>query len=469
MTEPLVDDVVLRRTPAFVGVVGSITGLNVVILALTLISSPLQARVLGPEGRGDLAAILVPVALLGTVCEMGVGAYVARAAARGVSPARLLGTFAGLLSVAGLVMAALALPVVPVFTDDPTVRRWLVVGLLLLPLNLTGGVISSLARGLEQWRPWALSRLLYATAIVAGVVALAAADTLRAGTVAALIAAASALAMLPFAPLLHAVGRPRFARDLIRPGLRFGVRAWLANLGGLNNERLEQAILAALVSARELGLFAVSFDVANVSLVLSASLGTALLPRLAAGQRDVLPRAVRTTLGVVAAGNLAFAVVAPVVLPLVLGDKYADAVPVVWVLLLAAVPLAGIVMLGPALVGFGRPGSTALAEGCGLALTAGGLLVVLPLGAGVLGAALVALSAYSVCFALLLVSAVRHVGFAPRDYLFLRRGDLAWVWAELRRRSRSPRAQGVTPAPTPIGTSRPRQRPTTRTPPGGRP
>jgi Na+-driven multidrug efflux pump len=108
-----------------------------------------------------------------------------------------------------------------------------------------------------------------------------------------------------------------------------------------------------------------------------------------------------------------------------------------FILLAAAVPLAGGAVIGAALQGDGAPAVPSLAEGLALVITVGGLWLTLgPLGA--VGAAIVSLVAYSASFVFQLVAARRRWPASLRQYLVPSRQDLQWAWelsSRVRRRS----------------------------------
>lgn len=130
---------------------GRLASVNFIIVGLTFITAPLQARALGPTGRGDLAAILVPLGLAPVIVSLGLGTYSAREAARGRPLAPLVGTVGALLLVLGA-LAALAGPAIAdLFSEGrAVVETWIVVGFLLLPLGLISWLLTDLASGRER-------------------------------------------------------------------------------------------------------------------------------------------------------------------------------------------------------------------------------------------------------------------------------------------------------------------------------
>jgi O-antigen/teichoic acid export membrane protein len=253
----------------------------------------------------------------------------------------------------------------------------------------------------------------------------------------ALTLTSAALVVLVFslitnAPLLihvHELTSPRWEPTRTREGLSFGIRAWLGSAIGLANVRVDQLVMTRAVSSRELGLYSVAVNVTTLQQSLSSAVISAIFPRVSAGDSALAARAARVTLWSVALLSVVLVPVVAVVLPLLFGSAFDDAVSMAQILLAASVPFAGTTLLEAAFTAHGRPGIAARAQLLGLAATVPGLVFLLgPLGGD--GAALASLGAYSLSYAYLLRQAVRHLGGRYRDYLVLRRDD----WAFLRRR-----------------------------------
>src|SRR5262249_46311124 len=153
-----------------------------------------------------------------------------------------------------------------------------------------------------------------------------------------------------------------------------------------------------LTSSTQLGLYAVAATLASFSLVLTASLQTAIFPRSAREDRDLAMRATRVTLAGVALASLAVGAITPFLLPALFGANFSHAVPMALILLAAGVPYAGAQILGVVLTAWGPPKPAARAEMLALAVTLPGVFILIPpFGGG--GAAVVSLVAYSASFA----------------------------------------------------------------------
>jgi O-antigen/teichoic acid export membrane protein len=406
-----------------VRVVGALASVNAVTAAAALITGPLQARALGAAGRGDLAAILVPLTLAAFVLGLSLGAYASRETARGMPVRDLVGSLGGMLISIGAVGG-----MVGFFLADElaggraTVETFLKIGFALMPLSLFVGLVYSLLAGLEAWRQLAVARLIPVVVGVGGIVTLYLTAELTVATAAAVTLTGSLVSCVPVISVLRGQGWPRFRRRVAREGFVFGVKTWMGNLAAMANHRLDQLIMIPAVPPRELGLYAVAVTLAGVANILTGALAPPLLTRVAQGDLALVPRAVRVVLGVVTVANLALGAVTPLLLPLVFGSEFADAVDMALVLLLAAIPSAGVLVLMTALVAAGRPGMTSIGELLAVLITGAGLLLVLePLGG--LGAALVSLAAYSANFGLQLIFARRIFGGRLRDYVVPRMED----------------------------------------------
>ena len=86
-------------------VYSGLTFVQIATLGVGFISAPLIARALGADGRGLLAAIMVPLGLAPWLFQFGTGLFAVKEAARGVSPGTLLGSI-GALNVAFGVLGA---------------------------------------------------------------------------------------------------------------------------------------------------------------------------------------------------------------------------------------------------------------------------------------------------------------------------------------------------------------------------
>ena len=404
-----------------------LTGVQVLQLLAGFITGPLIARALGAEGRGLLAAIVVPLGIAPFVAQLGLSAFAVNRVAKGVAPGRVFGSIAlPLLVVATLV--AFASPWLAGLLSEgrEPVDRYLTIGLYLLPLSLLLNLLLDIAWGLSAWRTLVAARFLIAFSTLVAIVVLYALHELSVENAAIATIAGSFAPLLVIFPVLRRVGRPRVDLAMTRAAVRFGARAWPGTLAQLANLRLDQLLMIPLVPARELGLYAVAVTVAALSTVLSSQIVTVVLPRIAGGDHDLLKPTMRVLLLTVVTTQIGLAIGTLLLLVPVFGESFADARALVFVLLPGWLAYSGVSTLSQSLAATGRPGAPSVGEIVSLAITMPGLLLLLP-SMGAMGAAVVTLVAYVTTFAILLVIASRHFGHRILDYLIPHRSDIAMI------------------------------------------
>jgi O-antigen/teichoic acid export membrane protein len=252
------------RKPNFTRLVAALTGANAVLVFTSLITGPLQARSLGPSGRGDLAAIIVPLTILPTLLDLGITAYIVRARARGESRSVLLGSLVPISVGFSLVGVIAAIPLAHLLAHGRgTVQTCITIGLLMSPLWVTMLTAQGIPWGEERWRLVTFVRIAGPVVTALAMVALYILGSLTVANAFIVFLSANVIANAPLMVMLVRSGRWRFKRGIVREGTRFGFKAWMGNLFTATDARLDQLLMAGLVSPRQLGLYAVAVNMAN--------------------------------------------------------------------------------------------------------------------------------------------------------------------------------------------------------------
>jgi O-antigen/teichoic acid export membrane protein len=378
---------------------GSVAGLAAWTYAATatgLVTGPIIARVLGPAGRGQIAAGQSISALATGLLALGMGLAVSRTVAQepGRIPA-LLGSclrFVGLISPVALVAAV----VVPLFglTDYPTSTR-VVIGILIAitPLDIYSVCLQAVCRGLGRLRPLAHTRMLPLAVNLALVVVLALAGWL---TVTAVLMGGIAATLLVVVYLSGSVGtRPKGALPL-RPLVGFGLRGYPGSFAEFVSLRADQVLIALVLPPRQLGFYAVAVTVSLVPQGLARSLAPRAFGEVA--KRDEVEsigtaESYLRLAGLTAFGSMALVAAAAPLVPLVYGEPFRGAVVPLLLLIPGTAGLVWSQVAGPVLTALGRPGRMSLARVVGFAVT----VIALPLGVaqwGIRGAAVASSAAY---------------------------------------------------------------------------
>jgi O-antigen/teichoic acid export membrane protein len=417
---------VTARRRRFVKVLGGLAGVNVVVGAFALFTGPLQARLLGPNGRGQLALIVVVTGLAPAVLGLGLEQFTAREVNHVARRGALLGTVTLLALALGLLGALLAFPVSRLF-GEPIVQRMIFVGLLILPVLITGFTLTGAFWGGQRWRVVAALRigppLLVALIYVA--LALSKAFTVTSASVA--IFAATIIALAPVLRLPREVPGWTFERPLARRALRLGSRINATTVANEGNLNVDQLFVAGAIGTHALGYYAVAGTLAGATLMVPAALSVMLMPMVATGDRRSVRRILRVTLTAMLVAATALALLAEPFLVLLFGSRFSASAPIARILAFESVFVASRGILTAALVGDGRPGETAKAEIGTFVFLVPALALLVPR-LGVEGAAGVVVVANMGAFIYLLARCRRAMGGGLREYLVPTREDLVWMF-----------------------------------------
>ncbi|MEA2283042.1 MAG: hypothetical protein QOK21_3649 [Solirubrobacteraceae bacterium] len=404
---------------ALQAVIGTVTGV-------------IAARALGPSGRGELAAIIVPLSMAPYALALGLPTFTSRSVAGGRDTSSILGTAGALAFAVGCVAIAPCFLLADAMAHGSAdVRTILHIGFALLPVMLAANVLADAGLGLQRWRSVVAQRLIPMFTALTGYLVLLAVGLFTPASAGAVVLAGGLLSVVPFVPVGASAWPVRFEPALAREALALGMRAVPITLSQLLNHRLDQFLMIALVSRRQLGLYAVAVTISGIAGMLAGAMNTVLYPKVAAGEDVDVGRALRRGLFAVACVCAASAIVFPFLLPIVFGRAFRDAVPMLLILLAASVPLAGVTILSGVLAAGRRILQAGISEIIALGVTAVGLLLLLP-PLGGLGAALVSLFAYTVNFAWLVAIARRDQGGRLTDYVLVTGSDLREIHAQAR-------------------------------------
>jgi O-antigen/teichoic acid export membrane protein len=403
---------------------------NVLGAATGFITGPLIARAVGASGRGDLAAITVPLVLAPAILGLGLTGYSYRSLPRGRAVGEVIASLGLPLLLLGLLAAACAVPVSDALAGGrPDVRTWLLIVFLMMPLLLIGSLFATSLIVLERWRAVVVTSITPFVVACVGIVGLDITGNLTVSTAAAATLAGSLLALIPGIPLL-AESRLRFRASIARAGLNFGLKGWIGGLALLANARLDQLVMITSVAPRELGLYVVANTISGASGLASGGLAPPLMARVAAGETAMMAQAVRIMLLATVCLNVVLAAVTPVMLSVLFGPQFSDAFPMVLILLVAQVPLVGATVLSGALQADGAPLIPTVGEGIALLITVPGLILLLgPLGG--IGAAIISCAAYAASFTFQVGMARRRLRLPVREFLVPTRADVRWIWGRL--------------------------------------
>jgi O-antigen/teichoic acid export membrane protein len=424
------------------------TTLAQIFLPLTsLVSGPILARALGPDGRGLYSAVLAPLTVLGFVALVGLPDATTFAVARlRIPKGHALVLLLRLCFVYGVVASVVLILSAPLILHrTPAAVPLLQLAALTLPLQMLLTIIRQATAGSAdfQWRN--AERVLSATFRLLGLLLFAAVGILTPDwavwlTIVSMVVGGPLLVYGTFGRrLLRALRtepRVRAAHPhLTRTLAAYGLRSWGGVFAYLVNWRLDQAVLVILVSTRELGFYAVAVSLAELPQTAFAQFRNLLFAESAArDDLSVVTRASRMLVGVTVLMAILGAVGSPIVIPLLFGPAFKSAVPMSQILLFGAIPFLLDSVMAAGLLSLGYPGRASVGQITGGFLTVVGLFVLCPR-IGAIGAAWTSLGAYSVNAVVSTWIYCHTTGSSVRSVLLLTRQDMNWARARLYRSS----------------------------------
>jgi O-antigen/teichoic acid export membrane protein len=194
-------------------------------------------------------------------------------------------------------------------------------------------------------------------------------------------------------------GRPRPDPRLASKMLRFGLPSAVTSLPQTVNLRFDQLLIIAFLPARSLGFYVVAVAWSGGVAPLLSAIGSVLFPTVSAEQDarrrgQLLVTALQGGAVVAAVMSLPFILLAPVVLPLLFGARFAPSIPSALVLVPAGAILAWAGIAEEGLRGLGHPTIVLVAESVAAVVTVASLAVLLPF-FGIMGAAVASLLGYT--------------------------------------------------------------------------
>lgn len=416
---------------------------NMVLACLGLLSGVLAARILGPVGRGELAAIQTWPTLFASLAMLGIpNALVYFTAREPEQAGRWLVTATDITIIACIPFATIGYWLMPwlLSAQRPEIVQAAQIYLLLLPLFTAIGMPQHPLRGRNDLLAWNLVRVLPNLVWVCILLLHILWHTSDPITLSQHYLCVLALLIAPVglvvARRLPGIFRP--SATMIKPLLRYGFPSVLSTLPTILNLRLDQMVMVGLLGPQILGLYVVGVAWSNAVAPLLTAVGAVLLPRVAGAQpeQQLTFLAQGTRLGMILSMLLTSATIiaTPWIIPLLFGSAFVAAVPATMILCIAAGIAAYNQILTSGLLSLGKPVYVLIAQSAGLVVTMGLLLLLLPHW-HLIGAALASLGSYLVISILLLLLVKKQTDLPIRMLILPTDADCNLVlnrWRSLR-------------------------------------
>ncbi len=395
---------------------------SVIIQLLTMIGGVLSARLLLPQGKGELTAIILWPTLLASIGSLGIidaVTYFTASNEKDISKVAvsalvlLLALATGLLGI-GYVILPFVLS-----EYDPEVLNTTKLYLIYIPINLVALLLMALILGRMKLVEYNFLRTLVHLISVAGMVLLYAINqvSVQGFAMASLIA--------NFITLVMAIGivfrdkwiiwQPNV--QIIKNLLGYGLKVHLGSITSLINLRFDQILMSIFLPPTTLGLYVVAVTVSGGSSLAANTIGLVAFPHVAnleslQAKKLAIGRFMRLTIFLSLISTAGLFWLTPWILGFFFGPAYLSTTWAARILLLATIPLSCNILLVAGFKALNRPLVPSKAELISLGVTGISLWLLLPRYQAV-GAAWASLFAYSASCFFMIYALWRELGLSP--------------------------------------------------------
>ncbi len=385
-------------------------------------SGILAARLLLPEGRGELAAVMLwpmLIAALGGFSINAAAGYLVAGEKRPPGEVFAAATAAAVALVP--LLAAVGLAVIPWAYGGyaPEIGALARLYLAFVPMSLLTLCYLSILQGRLRFGALNALRALQPIGYVALIGAAAAAGHATVAGFTAASLGANAVTLVLAGATLARLGwvQWRFPPGILRALARYAATVHVGEVIAVVGRRLDQALVALVLPVAELGLYAVALSAGGLIAILVGAMELLAFPKVAAAdpaaRAEVLGRYVRLTVALAIVAAAVLVPLLPWLVRLLFGAAFLPAVAPARIVAVAMVFHAFRATLSAGLRGTDRALTVGGVEGAALVALAAGLAVLLPR-YGIVGGAW-ALAGSNVVACALLIAAVRRalgIGFA---------------------------------------------------------
>jgi O-antigen/teichoic acid export membrane protein len=350
-------------------------GSNVGIQGANVLAGILVARSLGPGGRGSLSAITMWPQFLAFSLTLGVPVASVYTMKMHPDRASSLSGAASVLSILlGCVASLVGLVIIPfsLHTYSPHIIHMAQIAVLVAPLALYGNTLGSQVQSAGFFGFFNIFRLLPPISILVALAIERLTGTLTVGYAAVAYLLGGAPVMFWNIYWVHKHYQPSFRKlgEECAMLLRYGVRAWGADLLGVIGNQIDRILVVGMLAPEAMGFYVVAQSAAGVLNAIPNAVVPVSLPKGAGASHEAIialtGRVTRMTLFVMVVAGVPFFLLGKVLIHFFYGSKFDVSATIFHILLLETILDGVTAVLSQAFLAAGYPGTTTLLQGCGL-------------------------------------------------------------------------------------------------------
>lgn len=412
---------------------------NLVAPIAGLAIAPILSQTLGDEGRGALGGITSLVLVATAVGAFGLPEALTYHASRYVRrTGSALKVVTLVLFFAGLICAGALYLLAPYLASDHGAwyEHLVVLTALAVIPNLLILIPRALVGATEQWHLQALEQGLFSLLRLAAILGLLWTGNLTVLSAVIVTLVTPVLGALVYTPMLWQIHKNKQVYSLDKQPLSetigYGGKVWFGSLSGIVLSRIDQALMIKLTTLQEQGLYAVAVTIGEIPSVISNAVRNVVFAMdsresgkegTAESADQRLTMTARVTALITLIVSLPVALTAHLWIQPVFGHDFLGSVPMIWVLLGAAVIGSAGSVAGAGLSGRGHPELRSWSMAIGAVFNLIVLITLTPIIGG-MGAALSTLVGSGLAGFSNVVFLKIKFGFKINEFYFVRREDL---------------------------------------------
>ncbi|KAA9004677.1 oligosaccharide flippase family protein [Paenibacillus spiritus] len=407
---------------------------SILILVLNMLTGILTARYLGPTGRGEQTAMVNWSQFMAFSMSLGIPSALIYHAKKNPEDAGSLYRMSLLIGlVSGIAATVIGIVLLPMWLKsfNDQVVLFAQVSMLLCPLVVISQVNNAAFQFRGEYQKFNWQRYLVPLLTLAVIGILIATHTVNPYTTAlAYLLPAVPLFIWMTVQLLRTYpGRIRERGKQFKRLFNYGLGSYGNDLLGQFSGYIDQILIAALLKPAELGLYAVAVSLARMVNFFSSSIKIVLFPKASELSKEealeLTFRAFRISTTCTLIGAALLMALAPLVIPLLYGKDFSEALTVFRLLLLEVTISGGTLILAQAFMALGKPKFVSMLQGVGLLLVIPLLFLLVPT-YGLLGAGAAMVGSALLRFSFILLN-IRFNLKVRIPSLLINGGDIRWV------------------------------------------
>lgn len=429
----------------------SVLATQLTVTAISVVTSMITARVLGPHDRGLFQLLTLLPTTLSNFVKFGVpqaNVYFMRRKNASASDVASNSIWFALVLGGGLALVCYVWRdalLSKFLKEAPAVT--IPVSLALLPFVLVQTFFSGVLQAQQRFREYNVQQVLPNLLALLGMpIALIWFHT---GLVGAIVTQTVIVAIVTIwlGVRVNRTARIRFALNpqLAREMVGFGGKSYVQTLASTLHFRIDQYMIAAFLDPTQVGLYAIAVNLVNLMLKVPDATGTVLYPRLAgAGSKDAHAQTsavCRHTLFIMVVGAVCYLLFGPFLIRLLYGEAYTGAIRPMLLMLPGIVLLSLYLLLTRNFTGRNRQQVNIVAACVALSVNVGLNWTLIPR-LGIEGAAISTTVSYGIAALILLVMFVRESGHTVAQTILMRPAEIGGYIRQAR--AFIPRAAGST-------------------------